>query len=60
MVNTINDKFSLKKMFNELPINEEGRILVTHLTRRLKEAKANDGSTLKPTDYMIIVNALDS
>lgn len=50
----------MKKVFSELTIGEDGRIVITNITSRLKREVASDGSTLKPSDYMPVIKELDN
>lgn len=60
LVNNIDEHINIKKLFGELPMTQEGRIVASHIQRRLKSETAPDGSTLKPSDYLPIIKALDS
>lgn len=54
LVNSMNSKFNIKQMFADVTINEDGRQLVTQVSRRLKTI---DGLT--PSDFFPIIKALD-
>ena len=60
VANQIDEKVNLKKLFSELIINEDGRIMSSHLARLLKAALTKDNQTLKPSDYLPIIKGLDS
>lgn len=55
----MDEKINLKKVIGELPLNEEGRFVVAHISRRLKSEKTSNGSTLNPSEYFPIIKVLD-
>ena len=42
-----------------MQINEEGRVLISHISSRLKSSTAPDGSKIRPSDYMAVLKVLD-
>ena len=53
-MDVLDKKVNLKQIFGELLINEEGKIMINSIGRRLKQE-----TTIKPSDYLPLLGALD-
>ena len=49
IVDAIETKINIKKLFSDIPINEDGKMVVTHIGRKFKTEQTTDGTTLKPS-----------